>query len=283
MPPEQPGTAASPARTVEAEPAAPADERDEEDLPREGSGHGVARRRLIVGAVLAALAIVGGSTAAIVQGVQRAVDDAATEALTAVAVDYLGAIAEGRGDAATAMVPVDGPARLLTDAARAAAARIQECGVEAVELDGDSATVVVDFRSGQRRVERRLDAVRQDGTWRLTTSLAERVVLEESVIGPLPRLLDMEIGRDGGTLLYPGMYRTEAIEHGFVQISPVTLVVDGDPRTTVDFQSLGWTVAWSAPTDVLDGAPERALSHATACQSAGSCAVPPGALLGACA
>jgi type II secretory pathway pseudopilin PulG len=277
MPPELPGTAASPALTAEAEPAAVSGSPDGAELEGDGPPpRSAARRRLVAGAVLAALAIVGVSTAAIVQGVQRAVEHAATEAVSAVALDYLSAIAEGRGDAATALVPVDGPAPLLTDAALADAGRIQAFRVEGVELAGDAATVDVAFRTGQGRVVRELGAVQEGGAWRLTTTLAERVVLDAAISGPLPRYLDTDIGGGEGTLLYPAMYRIEPVVLGLVHVGPTTLVVDGDPSTATPRSG-----SWSIADGVLEGALERALAHAVACRRGDSCPVPSDALLGA--
>src|SRR5690606_29810263 len=132
----------------------------------------------------------------------------------------------GRGDAATAMVPVDGRAPLLGDAALAAAVGIQDLGVESVEVDGDAATVLVELRSGEQSVERRLEAVRDSGSWRLTTTLAERVVLDSAGLGALPEQLGTEVDLVEGTLLYPGVYRTESFEHGIVTVEAATVVVD---------------------------------------------------------
>ncbi|GAA1424937.1 hypothetical protein GCM10009640_22280 [Agrococcus citreus] len=251
MPPERASSAERPARTAK-------------------------RRRRVAGAVLAALVVIGGSTAAIVQAVQRDADAAAAGALTAAALEYLGAISEGGGDAATAMVPVDGPAPLLGDAALVAAVGIQDLGVEGVEVDGDAATVVVQFRAGEQRVERRLEAVRDGGSWRLTTTVAERVVLDSAGLGALPEQLGASVDLVEGTLLYPGVYRTESFEHGIVTVEAATVVVDGDPGTAQPREPPRWRV----PGGVLDEARALALSHATACQATGACAVPSGALLG---
>lgn len=269
MPPERSGAATSPATAIAgtpdaSSPAVPAD------------GRTASRRRRIAGAILAALALLGGAAGAISQAVQRGAEDAATEALTAAALAYLGAIAEGRGDAATALVPVEGPAPLLSDAALAAVARIHELRVEGVELEGDAATVLVEFRAGQRRVERRLDAVRIGGSWRLTTTLAERVALDSAGLGALPRQLGTQVDREEGTLLYPGTYRTEPFEHGIASVEAATVVVDGDPTTAQPSD----TARWRVPDGVVDDARALALSHAVACQATGACAVPLGALLG---
>ncbi len=230
----------------------------------------------MVGGVLVGLAVIGGATAAIVQAVERQAEAAATEALTAVAVDYLGAIADGRGDAATALVPVDGPAPLLTAAALAAAARLPAFGVEAVELDGDTATVVVDFRTGQRRVERQLDAVREGGSWRLTTTVAEPVLLDAAGLGALPRQLGAEVAGGEATPLYPGMYRVEAFDHGVANVEAATVVIDGDP-STAQFSN---PARWSVPDGLVEQVRALALSHAVACQASGSCGLPSPALLG---
>lgn len=275
MPPDRPGAQASPA--TGSAPGLPDVSSPEPDVSADGRPPRTAsRRRLIAGAILAALAVIGGSMAAITQAVQRGAEEAATEALTAAALVYLGAIAEGRGDAATAMVPVDGPAPLLSDAALAAAARIQEFGVEGVELDGDAATVIVELRAGQRRVERRLDAVRDGGGWRLTTTVAERVALDSAGLGALPQQLGMQVDSDEGTLLYPGTYRTEPFEHGIATVEAATVVVDGDPSTAPRSDP----ALWHVPDGVLDEARALALSHAEACQATGACAVAPGGLLG---
>ncbi|MFP5251059.1 MAG: hypothetical protein ACLGHD_01670 [Actinomycetes bacterium] len=245
------------------------------DVDRTGNGAG--RRRLIAGVILAALLVAGGSTAAIVQAVQRQAEAADTAALTELALDYIGAIADGRADDATALVPVEGDAPLLTDAALAAADRTRRFDVAAVELDGDAATVLVELSGGPGRIERRLAAVRDAGEWHLTTSLAERVVLEqERGVGVLPRLLGVEIGGVGGTLLYPGLYRTEPIDEGLVSIEPSTIRVDGDPATPAETG----LPAWRASEGLIDEARRLALAHGVACQAASSCPAPAGALLG---
>lgn len=275
MPPDPPCAATSPATATA--PGMPDASSPEPVLPADGrSARTASRRRLIAGAILAALAVIGGSAGAITQAVQRDAEDAATEALTTAAREYLGAIAEGRGDAATALVPVDGPAPLLSDAALGSAVRIQEIGVDGVELEGDAATVVVEFRAGQRRVELRLDAVRDGGSWRLTTTVAERVPLDSAGLGALPRQLGIQVGSDAPTLLYPGTYRTEPFEHGIADVEAATVVVDGDPSTAQRSDRARWHV----PDGVVDDARALALSHAVACQATGACAVPLGALLG---
>ncbi|UOW01361.1 hypothetical protein [Agrococcus sp. SCSIO52902] len=276
MPPEPPaGVVDDAPDRVDASEASAAEPQPAPDADRSGSG--AARRRLIAGVILAALLVVGGSTAAIVQAVQRQAETADTAALTELALDYLGAIADGRADDATALVPVEGDAPLLTDAALTAADRTRRFDVAAVELDGDAAAVLVELSGGPGRIERQLAAVRDPDGWRLTTSLAERVVLEqERGVGVLPRLLGVEIGGVGGTLLYPGLYRTEPIDEGLVSIEPSTIRVDGDPATPAETG----LPAWRASEGLIDEARRLALAHGVACQAASSCPAPAGALLG---
>lgn len=225
------------------------------------------RRKRAVGAGLAAALLVAAGAVGIAQAAQRHAHTVATEAVAAAAAEYLTAIAEGRGDEASALVPVEGDAALLTDAALANAERIDRHGVGSVELDGDTATVEVSYRAGQRSAERRLQAVREADSWRITTSLAEPVRLDAAEFLSLPTYLGVEIGADSATLLYPGVYAADPVEHALVAFEPLAIVVDGDPSTSV----VSGPRAWRVEEDVVEAARERALSHAFACRAAEAC------------
>ncbi|QUW18406.1 hypothetical protein [Agrococcus sp. Marseille-Q4369] len=231
------------------------------------SVEGARRRRLVVGAVLAAALAVVALAVGIAQAVQRHAHSLANEAVTAAAADYLTAIAEGRGDDASALVPVEGDAPLLTDAALADAERIDRFGVGAVELDGDAATVEVSYRAGQRSAERRLQAVREGDGWRIVTSLAEPVRLDAMQSVALPAYLGVDLGGDSPTLLYPGVYAADPVEHALVDFGPLALVVDGDPSTSVVSEPRVWRV----DEEVVEAARERALAHALACGAVQAC------------
>lgn len=225
------------------------------------------RRRIIVGAALAGILAAVVSGVGIAQAVERHAHSVAADAVTAAAVDYLTAIAEGRGDDATALVPIEGDAPLLTDAALADAERIDRFGVGSVELDGDAATVEVSYRAGQRSAERRLQAMREGDSWRIATSLAEPVRFDAMQSVALPSYLGVELGGDRSTLLYPGVYDADPVAHPLVDFGPLALVVDGDPSTSAVSEPRVWRVA----EEVVEAARERALAHALACDAAEAC------------
>lgn len=227
------------------------------------------RRKRVVGAGLAAALLVAAGAVGITQAVQRHAHTVATEAVTAAALDYLTAIAEGRGDDATALVPVDSAAPLLTDAALANAVLIEQHRVEGVEISDDAATIELAYRAGGRLTERTVQAVREGESWRIMTSLAEPVRLDAAHALASPRYLGVELGGRDGTLLYPGMYDADPLDHPLVDFEPLTIIVDGDPSTA----AVSGTRAWRVADGVVETARERALAHVADCARAGTCSV----------
>ncbi|WAC67350.1 hypothetical protein OVA14_06355 [Agrococcus sp. SL85] len=232
------------------------------------------RRRLVVGvAAVAAIAIVAGS-AAVTQDLERRAAEADVAALTEATLAYVGALEDGRAEEATALVPVVGDASLLVDAVLGAADRIAEAEVVAVEVEGDAARVELAYRSTSGPVGRTLEAERRAEGWALVTSLAEPIALDPAqIMGLRPTIAGVEVV-EAGRLLYPGVYRTDAVERALWATEPMALPVDGDPRTPVVAPEVPIVVG-SVP---FPEAFERSRAHFEACQLAGSCPIADGAL-----
>lgn len=282
MPPERvPATPGAPGGddahdgAAAAAPAADA-AREEEAAARGGEGEERrgGRRRVLVGvAALAAIAVVAGA-AAVTQDLQRRAAEADVAALTEATLAYAGALQAGRAEEATALVPVVGDASLLVDAVLGAAERIAEAEVVAVEVEGDAARVELAFRSPAGRAERTLEAERRPEGWALVTSLAEPIALDPAqLMGLRPTIAGVEVVAPG-RLLYPGTYRTDAVERALWATEPMALAVDGDPRTPVLAPEVPIVVG-SVP---FSEAFERSRAHFEACQLAGSCPIADGAL-----
>lgn len=148
------------------------------------------------------LAVPGGIAAA-----ERVAAQQRSDSLRATASAYLAAIAEGRSDEATALVPL--PA-LASPAARGApegllatAGRIRDAAVPFVQVEGQTGLAVVHDGVAGRTVTRTLAAEQLDGAWRFIDSLAEPVMVRGADSGA-PSIAGTQLP---GTAvqLYPGV------------------------------------------------------------------------------
>ncbi len=229
-------------------------------------------RHLLVAGLIGA--VIGAAVPATFQVVDRAVAAAEVEGLRALATDYLTAIAEGRADDATAIVPLDGARAVAApDAVLASARPTAEIETRQVHIDGDLATVSVEYRAAGRDRTLTLEAERSDAGWRLTTSLAEPVVVYANQPGQEPTVAGTPLV-DRRTHLYPGRYTVDEAAGPLFMTSGEPFVVDGDPSSPVEV----YTSIMLVPR-VQDQAVEIALRSVEACAGTPQCRVPPGAQL----
>ncbi|RWR24839.1 hypothetical protein D8Y24_04740 [Agrococcus lahaulensis] len=257
------------------EPASPSDE-DEEPWGRPDPQPVRRPWRLLLAATLVGV-LLGAGLVSAVQGMERAAGDGDRARLTEAAMAYLTAIADGRAEEATRLVPppgLAGAADLLTDPVLAAAGRITEPQAGFAQIEGDEARIEVGFVLGRTDVSRTLEAVREAGGWRVTTSLAERV--QNYAYGPGTSSVSLAgvPAASGELLLYPALYMTDAHDDGFVSTQSVTFSVDGDARTAVEISPM---------VQVAPGVAERlepvAMAFGLACQLREGCGIPPGELV----
>lgn len=257
--------------------ARPASASDEDEEPWGRPDPQPARRpwRLLLAATLVGV-LLGAGLVSAVQGMERAAGDGDRDRLTEAAMAYLTAIADGRAEEATRLVPppgLAGAADLLTDQVLDAAGRITEPQAGFAQIEGDEARIEVGFVLGRTDVSRTLEAVREAGGWRVTTSLAERV--QNYSYGPGMSTISLAgvPASSGELLLYPALYMTDAHDDGFVSTQSVTFSVDGDARTPTEIAPM---------VEVVPGVAGRlepvAMAFALACQLREGCGIPPGEL-----
>lgn len=269
-----PSTAAPPAAAVAAPPAVnvPA-------APPDPGPAGIRRRRSSFGwrqIVIASLvgAVLGAAVPAAFETAERSAATASVDGLRAVALDYLTAIAEGRAEVASEVVPLEGRGAVAPDAVLQAADRIDAYEVRLVSVDGDVGTAEVRYRVGGSDVYRTLQAERSGGSWRLMTSLAE--VADLAYYDPITRvqIAGVPLGGDAPVLLYPGTYTIDIVSGPIFLTGGDVFVVDGDPLTpTVPYVTAGIV------PQISDRATQLALVTIAACQAAPGCPVPPDARL----
>lgn len=215
--------------------------------------------------------LAGSGAAWIGRTLERTTAEGDRAALADVATAYLAAIAEGRAADANALVPP--PTRhaaLLSDLVLDDAARITEAEAVVAHLEGDRGWVDVHFRVGRVDVVRTLDAVREEGGWHLTTSLAEPAMPAWWLPG-LARLSAAPLHE--GTLLYPGVYTTDAFDDGVVGLAPTQLWIDGDPGTVAEL-----VIEPVLRPEIEARLAETARRFVEGCRSSGECAVGAGSL-----
>ena len=275
MPPE---AVAPPDVPVEPVPVQPA-----RDDPTAEPDHAVVARRmpwqqLVVAGLVGVL--IGAGLPAGVQAAERAAADAQVQGLRSLAMDYLTAIADGDAERATAMVPVTGTGGLPPDAVLGSAEPIDELEVQLVTIDGDRARVDVRFEIGSVGELRELAAERVDDEWRLTTSLAEQVVVHSFDGDTGVSFGGIPLPPNRTAVLYPGVYTSDVVETPLLRIGGDRFEIDGDPETPSDL--------FSSPTltDAFrDAAVDVATARVAACLEQQGCpfdtdtAVPPRAEL----
>ncbi|MGC5076766.1 hypothetical protein [Agrococcus sp. DT81.2] len=190
-------------------------------------------RQLIVAGLVGVL--IGAALPAGVQAAQDAAAAAQVEALRSTAMAYLTAIAEGDAERATAMVPVDG--HMPPDVVLGSAERIEELEVQLVTIEDDVARIDVRFEVGAAEQVRELAAERVDEEWRITTSLAEQVIVHsfDGVTGVT--LAGVTLPANRSVVLYPGVYRADEVETPLLRSGGERFEVDGDPNTPSDLFS----------------------------------------------
>lgn len=233
MPPE----AVAPPPTAGPPAASPSDDRIPE--PDAVARARPAWRQIVVVGLLGML--VGSALPAALQATERVAADAQLETLRSSATAYLSALADGDARLATAMVPVHGD-RSALDALRTAE-RLHDFAVRSVTVVDDTARIDVHYEVGSVHEERVLEAERVDASWRLTTSLAERVTVHSEAGAPSTRVGGVELRGDATVHLYPGRYRTDAGETPMLRHGGDAMHVDGDPATPAELH------ASTEPTD----------------------------------
>lgn len=215
--------------TVRPEYTAEPDASDHLDAPRRA---GLNWRHVLIGAVVGA--VVGAAIPGGLQLAERAAASADADSLRAVATEYLTEIAEGRASAATAMVPLPRAAGEVPDAVLQSAERIEAAGVRMLHIDGDVASVEVSYEAGSREVTRSLDAERAGGGWQLTTSLAERVMVQTFSPTIRAHIAGFPIPFTTPVYLYPGSYTFDDASDASLQTSTEPFTVDGDEATPTE-------------------------------------------------
>jgi hypothetical protein len=190
-------------------------------------------RQLIVAGLVGVL--VGAAVPAGVQAAQDAAADAQVQGLRSTAMAYLTAIAEGEAGRATAMVPVAG--HMPPDVLLGSAERIHELEVQLVTIDDDRARIDVRFEIGSIGELRELAAERVDGEWRITTSLAEEVVVHSFDGTTGLTVAGVILPPNRTVMLYPGTYRADVVETSLLRSGGERFEVDGDPDTPSDLFS----------------------------------------------
>lgn len=238
--------------------------------PRTGVSFGW--RQVVIACVLGA--VLGAAVPAAFDAAHRSAASARVDELRATALDYLTAIAEGRAELASEVVPLAGRGAVAPDAVLEAAERIEHVEVRVVHVDGDVGTAEVRYRVGGSDVYRTLQAEREGAGWRLRTSLAE--VADLAYDDPITRVQigGVALGGDAPVLLYPGTYRIDVVSGPILLTGGDVFVVDGDPRTP----TVPYVTAGIVPR-ISDSATELALVTIAACQAQPGCPVPPEARL----
>lgn len=237
-----------------------------------GGRRGINWRHVMVAAVvgmLAGAAIPGG-----IQVAERAGVSGDQSSLRAVAMDYLAAIADGRASDASAMVAVQ-PAALVPDAVLQSARRITEPEVRLVHIDGDAASVEVEYTLGRAQISRTLEADRVDGSWQLSRPLTEAVTFYQYSPIAGARIAGIEISLNQPLYMYPGIYTVDPmLDDAILASRSEPFSVDGNPGTPSEP-----FVETTLLPDVAQRAEAIALAVGERCGQAGTCGVAPDATL----
>lgn len=248
-------------------------EPDADDPAARAARRGINWRHVLVAGVvgvLAGAAIPGG-----IQVAERAAADGDQASLRATAMEYLTAIAEGRASEATAMVAAPAPGQQMPDAVLQSATRITDPEVRLVHIDGDAATVEVEFTLGRPQLTRTLEAERVGGAWQISRPLTEAVPFHQFSGTAGARIAGFEITLDQAPHLYPGIYTFDAVpDDAIVTARSDPFSVDGDPATQTEPY-----VQLSLRPSIAEQAEAVALAVGERCIAEGSCAIPPDATL----
>lgn len=237
-----------------------------------------ARWRLPLLAALLGI-VVGAIVPGGVGALERASAQARSDSLRTLATAYLQAIADGRSDDATALVPlppIGGPALpwVADDAVLQSADRIEGAAVPFVLVEGDAGVAVVRYRLDGRYITRTLEAERLDAGWSLTTSLAEPVsVVRLDELAPAT-VAGVQLGF--AVHLYPGGYEFDLVRGELVDSGGDPFWVDGD-RSTPSQAYVGSRLA-PAVEERIDAV---VVSTVAACQARPACPISPGTVVSA--
>lgn len=259
-PPEPPAAPPRSSPTAAAEASAPSVDRDDAVLVRERP----VWQRLLVAALLGVL--LGAAALAFAQQADRTAADARLESLGATAQRYLDAIAGRDAELATAIAPVDGEA--ASAAVLEAAEPITGVEVAFVLQERGAGSVEVRYQVGSVREQRTLGAAHGAGGWRLTTSLAEPVVVHVPDGSAGARVGGAELPPSRAVLLYPGRYQLDAVSTGLLRSGGERFEVDGDPESQVELHSS------LEPSERLrNAATAVAATRVAACQQLPACPI----------
>lgn len=267
--PPRPETAPAPQRTVRPAHTAEPDASDALDAPRRS---GLGWRHLLVAGIIGA--VVGAAIPGGIQIVERAAASADDASLRAVAMEYLTAIAEGRAGDATEMVPLTGSDEGTVDAVLRSADPIDDLEVRLVQIDGDIGSVEVRFSAKGRDAARTLEAERTFGLWRLTTSLAEPLLVASPDSRIAVRIGGVALPTGRGVNLYPGAYAIDEDAGPLVTARSEPFVIDGDPATRPEVY-----VESVLLPEVEERVRELGRAVVAACQAGPDCTVQPEAEL----
>lgn len=166
-----------------------------------------------------------------------AASDGPAPALEALADEYLRAIADGQADRASELVPLGVGRDPAPQPVLESAWRIRPLDVGPAWVDGDEATIDVRYLVGGSELEMQLRASQVDGTWQLTTSLAEAPDTSSSDRLAVLRIAGVPLPRHDELYLYPGVYRLEAVEGPLFRTGSGSFVIDGDPATSTQLRA----------------------------------------------
>lgn len=235
MPPEaaaspSPGPPSSRRRSVASDPAAdPTADRDDVVLTHER----LPWRQLVIVALVGVL--LGSSVPAVLQQADRAAAVERVESLRSTAQRYLDAIAHGDAALATAIAPLEGdtaPARALRTADPISGAQVRS-----VLVDERAGIVEVAYQVGSARERQTIAADRADGAWRLTTSLAEPVVVHAPDGWTSLRVGGVELPASREVMLYPGRYQVDRVSGPMLRSGGERFEVDGDPESSTELHT----------------------------------------------
>lgn len=274
-----PSVVPEPARPTEApaialgEAPAHTAEPDAHDRAARDGRRGINWRHVLVAGVIGVLA--GAAIPGGIQVAERAAVSSDQNSVRATAMAYLTAIADGRASDATAMVAAPAPGQSVPDAVLQSARRITDPEVRLVHIDGDAATVEVEYTLGSPQIARTLEAERVGGAWQISRPLTEAVPFFQLGGTTEARIGGFEIALDRAVHLYPGIYTFDPMpEDAIVTSSSDPFSVDGNPATpTEPF------IHMSLRPDADEEAEAVALAVGERCMAEGSCAIPPDATL----
>lgn len=221
-------------------------------------------RQLVIAALVGVL--LGSSVPAVLQQADRTAAVERVDGLRSTAQRYLDAIAGGDAALATAIAPVEGdpaPAQALR-----AAEPITAVEVSSVVVDEQAGSVEVRYQVGSARERQTLSAERAAGAWRLTTSLAEPVVVHATDGSTGVLVGGVELPSSRAVMLYPGRYEVDRVSGPMLRTGGEGFEVDGDPASSTELHTS------VEPSERLgDAAIAVAASRVESCEAQPACPI----------